>query len=79
MRDQMPTCAQWVDELRDAFGKSDVDAAIREGMKADAEFRFHAAEGEHAIGRPNDRDGYVQAFVLPEPARDPRQRSRGAA
>lgn len=53
MRDTMPTVAGWIDELREAFGKAEIDAVIREGLKADCapEKRFFAQEGEHKVGQ----------------------------
>ena len=46
MREQMPQCAAWVDEIRDVFGRASVDAALRaEG--------FYAAEAGHVIGAPS--------------------------
>ena len=64
MRDVMPGCAAMMDDLRSAFGADDVNAWIRDGLR---DGTFHAVEGEHEIGKPQPREGYVQAFVQPEP------------
>ena len=43
MREQMPQCAAWVDEIRDVFGRASVDAAMRaEG--------FYAEEAGQVLG-----------------------------
>lgn len=76
MRDAMPGCAAIVDDLRAAFGVAEVDQWIRDGLRQGT---FHAVEGGHVIGKPVPRGVGVQAYVLPEPVVDPRQRSRGAA
>ena len=50
----MPTVTAWIDELREAFGKVDIDAAIRAGMKADCpeDATFYATENGHTVGQP---------------------------
>ena len=60
MRDVMPGCAALVDDLRAAFGAAEVDQWIRDGLRAGT---FHAVEGEHEIGKPQPREGYVQAYM----------------
>ena len=35
MRDQMPGCTAFVDALRAAFGKDDIDNVIRRGLRPD--------------------------------------------
>lgn len=49
----MPTVTAWIDELREAFGKADIDAAIRKGLKTDcpADERFFASENGHTVGK----------------------------
>lgn len=49
MRESMPTCAAWVDALRDAFGHEFITERIREGLK-DGTCWFK--EGNHYIGTP---------------------------
>lgn len=34
----MPQTAKWIDELREAFGKEEIDAQIRKGMKGEPTF-----------------------------------------
>jgi len=43
----MPICAAFIDDLRNAFGKEEIDAAIQRGMKDGS---FYAREGEIEIG-----------------------------
>ena len=38
LRDKMPQTAKWIDELREAFGKEEIDAQIRKGMKGEPTF-----------------------------------------
>ena len=51
MRDQMPTCASFIDSLREAFGKEAIDGQIRNGMKRQP--TFLASENGHQIGTRN--------------------------
>jgi hypothetical protein len=60
MRDAMPGCAALVDDLRAAFGVAEVDQWIRDGLR---DGTFHAVEGNHQIGKPQPRDGYVHAHM----------------
>lgn len=76
MRDAMPGCAAIMDDLRSAFGAAEVDGWIRDGLRTGT---FHAVEGEHTVGKPQPRGGYVQAYMPPELSGATRQRSRGAA
>lgn len=52
MRDKMPTVAAFVDALREAFGKEEIDAAIRRGLRSDCKpwERFFAKEDGHTLG-----------------------------
>lgn len=52
-RQAMPTVAKFIDELREAFGKVDIDAVIRTGLKPDCEprRRFFASEGGQEVGK----------------------------
>jgi len=44
----MPTCAAFIDSLRDVWGKEMIDAQIRKGMKGEP--TFWASENGHEIG-----------------------------
>lgn len=48
MRLAMPKVAAFIDDLRAAFGKAEVDAWIRQGLK---DGTFYAAENGHVIGK----------------------------
>lgn len=48
MREKMPTVAKWIDELREAFGKEEIDAQIRKGMKGQP--TFWASENGVEVG-----------------------------
>lgn len=63
----MPTVAAFLDGLRAEFGTATIDAAIRAGLRPDANFRFFAQEGGHSLGTPNDWGHCVPVFVPPEP------------
>jgi len=54
MRDQMPVVAAFIDDLRAVFGRSEVNAVIREGLKPECEprDRFFAREGGQQLGQP---------------------------
>ena len=49
----MPTVTAWIDDLREAFGKTEIDAVIRVGLRPDCEprRRFFASENGQEIGR----------------------------
>jgi hypothetical protein len=47
----MPTVAIWIDSLRDAFGKAEIDQRIRQGMKGEPG-AFYAAENGNTVGTP---------------------------
>ena len=63
MREQMPECAAWIDELRRVFGAENVTAWIARGMRDGS---FYAAENGHAIGRPADTSRCVVPVLGPE-------------
>lgn len=63
MRDRMPQCAAFVDDLRSAFGFAEVDAWIRSGI---ARGRFYAEEAGHRIGRPIEWGHLGGSYVPPE-------------
>ena len=50
MRDQMPEVAAFIDRLRDAFGKDEIDQQIRRGMRGEP--TFYARENGQVIGTP---------------------------
>lgn len=50
MRAEMPGVAAWIDELRRVFGRDEIDAQIRRGMRGEP--TFYAYENGHAIGTP---------------------------
>lgn len=47
MRSQMPTVAKWIDGLRVAFGRQEVDQWIRDGLR---DGTFGASENGYAVG-----------------------------
>lgn len=60
MRDEMPKCAEWVDALRESFGREFIDGRIRAGLKdGGAWFR----EGDRYLGLPGqpERDAEREA------------------
>lgn len=48
MRDEMPTVAAFIDDLRAAFGKEMIDGQIRKGMNGEG--TFWATENGHTVG-----------------------------
>ena len=46
MREQMPEVASFIDSLREAFGKDEIDIQIRKGMRGEPEF-FAREIGPH--------------------------------
>lgn len=50
MRDQMPVCAEFIDQLREVFGKDHIDGQIRAGMRGEP--TFFASENGHTLGTP---------------------------
>ena len=69
MRDAMPQCAAWLDDLRSVFGKEEVDGWVRVGLRQGT---FYAEENGHVVGVEQDHSGYWEATYIPEP------RKRGA-
>ena len=63
MRDRMPECAAFLDELRRVFGKDEVDGWIRVGLKRGT---FYAQENGHVVGVEQDHSGCRVATVIPE-------------
>lgn len=77
LRTEMPTCAQFIDDLRLAFGAEAVNGWIRQGM---ADGTFYATEAGHAIGqRPEPPKNAVSLrdMVLDVPDAEPEPRRRG--
>jgi hypothetical protein len=57
----MPATAEFIDAMREAFGREGVDDAIRWGMRGEPE--FHAIEGGQEVGTPiGPGDFTVQLF-----------------
>lgn len=48
MRDRMPQVTEWIDDLRAAFGRDQIDGVIREGMRGRR--CFWASENGNEIG-----------------------------
>lgn len=48
LREQMPTVAAFIDELRAAFGAESIDRQIRKGMRGEPV--FYASENGHTVG-----------------------------
>ncbi len=48
MRDRMPQVTEWIDDLRAAFGRDQIDGVIREGMRGRK--CFWARENGNEIG-----------------------------
>jgi len=65
LRDVMPQCAAWIDDLREAFGRDAIDQAIRDGLRRGG---FCCQENGETYGKPTDWSGAVQAVMLPEPS-----------
>lgn len=51
LRDEMPTVAAFLDDLRSVFGKEMIDKQIRSGIKGAP--TFWACEGGHKLGTRN--------------------------
>lgn len=51
LRAEMPQTAAFIDAMREAFGKAEIDAQIRKGMGGLPGF-FHAKENGHEVGTP---------------------------
>lgn len=61
MREQMPQCAAFLDQMRETFGAEEIDAKIRQRMKAG---EFWAIEGKVVFGNP-PREQLIKAGLLP--------------
>ena len=53
MRNRMPKCAAFVDELREVFGVDEINQVIRDGLMANCpgEKRFFASENGYVLGK----------------------------
>jgi hypothetical protein len=53
MREKMPLCAAFVDDLREFFGAGEMNHVLRTGLKPDCEprLRVHFVEAGHELGR----------------------------
>lgn len=51
LRTQMPQTAEWVDQMRQRYGKAHVNACIRKALAGQAGF-FYAFEKGHTLGTP---------------------------
>lgn len=53
-RERMPWCASVIDDLREAFGRLDINQVIRRGLKADCtpDERVYLRENGEALGKP---------------------------
>jgi len=49
LREAMPETADWIDQLREAFGADAINGSIRKGM-AGLPGHFHAEESGHQAG-----------------------------
>lgn len=71
LRTEMPITADFIDALRDAFGKEGIDASIRKGMAGVPGF-FHASEAGRSVGTQDiERRGVSAAqMVIEQPKKD---------
>lgn len=76
LRNEMPSVAGWIDELREVFGKATIDASIRAGLSGQK--TFHAKENDIEIGTrfvpDQEKTVRLDQMVLDK---QPRQTSRG--
>ena len=56
LREAMPITTAFIDQCRQAFGKDEIDAVIREGLKPGCrpDRRFFASEAGHQVGQRRD-------------------------
>ena len=57
MREKMPICAAFIDELRKVFGDECINASIRKGMEGQQ--TFYACEDGHELGTKPEVPRYV--------------------
>lgn len=67
MRERMPLCAAFVDDLREVFGVGEMNHVLRTGLKPDCEprLRVHFVEGGHELGRAAGVLGVEVSPALP--------------
>ena len=67
MRAKMPTCAAFVDDLREAFGAEASNDVIKRGLRPECrpEHRAYFAEAGHVLGQPAGALGLEVSPVLP--------------
>lgn len=53
LREKMPTVAEWIDEMCEAFGKEHIHGQIRRGINGEP--TFYAEENGYAVGTPIPR------------------------
>lgn len=63
MRDRMPECAAFIDDLRRVFGAEDVNGWITRGIR---DGTFYASENGHEIGKPADTSRCVVPVLIEE-------------
>lgn len=71
LRQNMPTVAAWIDELREAFGADAINPALRNGAAGGSQ--FYAEEGGHTIGSdamPGTRELRLSEMTLPKPDKE---------
>ncbi len=77
MRNKMPACAAFVDDLREAFGAEEINSVIKRGLRPECppELRAHFVEAGHELGRSPDWVGLGVTPVLPLPVagKEPRR------
>lgn len=57
MREKMPKVAVFIDAMREAFGRAEVDEMIRRGMAGEGgAWHFRAEENGHIVGVANQRE-----------------------
>ena len=61
-REKMPEVTAFIDSMREAFGRDEIDAQIRKGMKGGDE--FFARENGITYGRRDERVG-IQVAAFP--------------
>jgi hypothetical protein len=61
LREEMPQVTAFIDRLRNTFGRDNIDAVIRRGMKGEPV--FYASENGHTIGTD-------WSYVEPSPAKE---------
>ena len=82
LREQMPVVTEWVDRMRQAFGKEHIDAQIRAGINGQPV--FYASENGHTVGTKPKRGWRVLKDERGNPTRvvqgddDGRENSKGA-